>query len=79
MEEAQARKHRANDPMYSDLGWVCIPFAVETYGNWGREAQSAFSRLASHLSIIISSNKGKVLTELNSNPNPEGTIFSIAS
>ena len=43
VEEAEARKHRTNDPKCSELGWVCIPLAVETYGNWGREAQSTFS------------------------------------
>ncbi|KAL5500007.1 hypothetical protein EMCRGX_G011492 [Ephydatia muelleri] len=65
-EEAEVRKHRANDPKCSELGWVCIPLAVETYGNWGREA---FSRLASHLAIITSSHKSKVLTELYSRLN----------
>lgn len=65
-EEAEARKH---DPKCSELGWVCIPLAVETYGNWGREAHSTFSRLASHLAIITSSHKGKVLTELFSRLN----------
>ena len=69
VEEAEARKHRANDPKCSELGWVCIPLAVETYGNWGREAQSTFSRLACHLAIITSSHKGKVLTELYSRLN----------
>ena len=53
-EEAEARKHRANDPKCSELGWVCIPLAEETYKNWGREAQSTFS---SHLAIITSSHK----------------------
>ena len=65
-EQAEVRKHRANDPKCSELGWVCIPLAVETYGNWGREA---FSRLASHLAIITSSHKSKVLTELYSRLN----------
>eukprot|EP00731_Ephydatia_muelleri_P012305 Em0006g1199a len=69
VEEAEVRKHRANDPKCSVLGWVCIPLAVETYGNWGREAQSTFSRLASHLAIITSSHKIKVLTELYSRLN----------
>ena len=68
-EEAEVRKHRANDPKCSELGWVCIPLAVETYGNWGRETQSTFSRLASHLAIITSSHKSKVLTELYSRLN----------
>ena len=69
VEEAEVRKHRANDPKCSELGWVCIPLAVETYGNWGREAQATFSRLASHLAIITSSHKSKVLTELYSRLN----------
>ena len=68
-EEAEARKHRANDPKCSELGWLCIPLAVETYGNWGREAQTTFSRLASHLAITTSSHKGKVLTEMYSRLN----------
>ncbi|KAL5494022.1 hypothetical protein EMCRGX_G015291 [Ephydatia muelleri] len=68
-EEAEVRKHRANDPKCSELSWVCIPLAVETYGNWSREAQSTFSRLASHLAIITSSHKSKVLTELYSRLN----------
>eukprot|EP00731_Ephydatia_muelleri_P006859 Em0003g1107a len=68
-EEAEVRKRRANDPKCSELGWVCIPLAVETYGMWGREAQSTFSRLASHPAIITSSHKSKVLTELYSRLN----------
>ena len=62
-EKAEVRKHRANDPKCSELCWVCIPLKVETYGNWGREDQSTFFHLASHLAII---HKGKVLTELYS-------------
>ena len=69
-KEVEARrKHRENDPKCSELGWVCIPLAVETYRNGGREAQSTFSRLASHLAIITSSHKGKVFTELYSRLN----------
>ena len=68
-QEAEARKHRANDPKCSELGWVRIPLTVETYGNWGREAQSTFSHLASHLAITTSSYKGKVLTKLYSRLN----------
>ena len=68
-EEAEARKHGVNDPKCSELGWVCIPLAVKTYGNWGREAQTTFSHLASHLAITTSSHKGKVLIELYSRLN----------
>ena len=39
--KAEARKHNANDHRCRELGWVCIPLAVETYGCWGEEVQSA--------------------------------------
>ncbi|KAL5484658.1 hypothetical protein EMCRGX_G021194 [Ephydatia muelleri] len=29
---AETRKHAANDPKCRELGWMCIPMAVETYG-----------------------------------------------
>ena len=45
---AEVRKHTANDAKCQELGWSCIQLAVETYGNWGKEAQCALSRLASH-------------------------------
>lgn len=36
--EAESRKHMANDGSVSEgLGWVCVPIAVETHGNWGRD------------------------------------------
>ena len=45
---AELRKHAANDPKCKELGWFCIPLAVETYGTYRvkRHMQSAFSRLA---------------------------------
>eukprot|EP00731_Ephydatia_muelleri_P034188 Em0050g6a len=48
---AEARKHNANDSKCAELGWVCIPLAVESYGCWGTEAQQSFSRLAARLAI----------------------------
>ena len=48
---AECRKHSTNDARCQELGWVCIPLAVETFGHWGKEAQIVFSRLASLLSI----------------------------
>ena len=44
---AECRKYSSNDPMCQELGWVCIPLAVESYENWGKEAQNTFARLAS--------------------------------
>ena len=32
---AEVRKHNANDAKCSELGWSCIPIAVETYGGVG--------------------------------------------
>ena len=49
---AETRKHKANDPnAVSYAWWVCVPLAVETYGNWGKEARDTFSRLATWLAI----------------------------
>ena len=50
---AECRKHAANDTRCQELGWLCNLLAVEMYGNWGKEAQSVFSRLTSLLSIAI--------------------------
>ena len=30
---AECRKHAANETRCQELGWLCIPLAVETYGN----------------------------------------------
>ena len=57
---AELRKHVANDTRCQELGWTCIPLAVETYGNWGMEAQSVFSRLASLLAIDQAISKPKM-------------------
>eukprot|EP00731_Ephydatia_muelleri_P020965 Em0013g692a len=49
---AECRKHEANDTKCQELGWTCIPLAVETFGHWGKEAQAVFSRLASFIPSI---------------------------
>ena len=61
---AELRKHVANDTRCQELGWTCIPLAVETYGNWGKEAQSVFSRLASLLAISQAIPKPKMLGDI---------------
>ncbi|KAL5486440.1 hypothetical protein EMCRGX_G018915 [Ephydatia muelleri] len=35
---AEQRKHSENDPKCAELGWLCVPLAVENYGAWGPEA-----------------------------------------
>ena len=46
-QATESRKHHANDPKCSDLGWVCVPMVVETYGAWGKEATAIISSVAS--------------------------------
>ena len=58
------RKHEANDVKCSELGWLCIPLVVESYGAWGKEAMESFSSLASRLAITSSRLKSAVLSEL---------------
>ena len=31
---AENRKHNSNDRKCEELGWICIPLVVETYGCW---------------------------------------------
>ncbi|KAL5510611.1 hypothetical protein EMCRGX_G006179 [Ephydatia muelleri] len=47
-----------------ELGWTCVPLAVETYGNWGVEAQETFSRLASLLAASHSVSKSKATADI---------------
>ena len=61
---AEARKLHSNGPKCQELGWSCILLAVETYGDWGKEAHDTFSRLASYLAIHQSSPKLAVVAEI---------------
>ena len=61
---AELRKHVANDTRCQELGWTCIPLAVETCGNWGMEAQSVFSRLTFLLAIGQAIPKPKMLGDI---------------
>ena len=45
-QAAEARKHTTNDQKCTELGWSCVPLAVESYGAWGKEAQECFALLA---------------------------------
>ena len=62
---SKQRKHIANNPKCLELGWVCVPLAVEMYGNWGREAHTTFTRLATRLAICVSLLKSKVTADLS--------------
>eukprot|EP00731_Ephydatia_muelleri_P005528 Em0002g1704a len=61
---AEALKLHSNGPKCQELGWSCIPLAVETYGNWWKEAHGTFSRLASYLAIHQPSPKSAVVAEI---------------
>ena len=42
----ERRKHTVNNPKCAELGWVCVPLAVETYFNWERrQGESSHSWL----------------------------------
>ena len=60
--KAEVRKHNANDAKCTELGWVCIPLAVETYGCWGVEAQGSISPLAARLALQLQCSKTKAIT-----------------
>ena len=59
------RQHTANDPKCAELGWRCVPLAVETYCNWGEEARRTFILLATRLAFGSSSfRKAKVISDM---------------
>ena len=64
--KAEVCKHtyNANDAKCTELGWVCIPLAVETYGCWGAEAQGSISRLAARLALQLQCSKSKAISSL---------------
>ena len=64
-EAAENRKHTANDPKCAELGWRCVPLAVETYCNWGEEARGTFALLATRLAFGSSSfRKARVISDM---------------
>ena len=53
-----------NNPKCVELGWRCIPLAVESYGAWGPEASKAFSQVATRIAIRGNTPKAKIVAEL---------------
>jgi hypothetical protein len=64
VEVAAAEKHKNNDEKCSELGWVCIPVAVDSYGRWGREAHSLFMDLSERLSLSMSVSQNAALNQI---------------
>ena len=61
---SEQRKHASNNVKCSELGWSCIPLAVETYGCWGAEARLHLSRLASRLAARLNCSKSYATSTL---------------
>ena len=61
---SEQRKHAFNDFKCSELGWSCIPLAVETCGCWGAEARLHLSRLASRLAARLNCSKSHATSTL---------------
>ena len=61
---AEQRKHNANDVKCSELGWKCVPLAVESYGCWGTEARQHLARLASCLATRYNTSKSQATSNL---------------
>ena len=75
---AECRKHSTNDARCQELGWVCIPLAVETFGHWGKEAQTcSHACMASLLSIHQGRSKSVALFDIYSRMNM-GLVRSIS-
>ena len=43
--QAEKRMHHSNDAECEELGWVCIPLVVESFGCWGSEVKRSFSQV----------------------------------
>jgi len=61
---AEALKHSQNDPKCAELGWRCIPLAVDSYGSWGVEAHQSFLSLADRLATRSSVTLGVALSSI---------------
>ena len=73
---AEVQKHGVNNLKCSELGWVSIPLAVETYSCWGAEAQFTISCLASRLAIQLQCSKSKAITTIYQRLNRESFAFT---
>ena len=61
---AEQRKHNANEVKCSELGWKCVPLAVESYGCLGTEARQHLARLASRLATRYNISKSQATSNL---------------
>ena len=61
VESKAAEKHHENDAKCNELSWICIPLAVDSYGQWCREAHDAFQKLSERLAIKMRLSDSKAL------------------
>lgn len=64
LEAAEESKHEKNDKKCDELGWVCIPLAVDSYGRWGEQAHKCFSDIANALSVRMKTSVGSALSSI---------------
>ena len=63
-QATESRKHHANYPKCSDLGWVCVPMVIESYGAWATEAIAIISSVASRLATSMCWPQSILLNEI---------------
>ena len=51
VQMAEFEKHENYGSKCEELGWRCVPMAVNTYGVWGKESEKVFKKVATRLSI----------------------------
>jgi len=64
VERAALDKHLNNDPKCTELGWLCIPLAADTYGQWCEEAHTSFCVIASNLAVSTKVSLSIALTSI---------------
>ena len=64
VERAAVDNHTQNDPKCADLGWICIPLAADTYGQWCEEAHTSFGVIAANLAVTTHVSHSIALTSI---------------
>ena len=64
VEKAAELKHSENDVKCAALGWLCVPLAVDCYGQWCSEAHLSFNALSSHLAVCTQVKQSVALSSI---------------
>ena len=46
--QLSTESNTSNDPKCQELEWVCVPLAVESHGNWGKEVITSILPISLH-------------------------------